>query len=122
MPVRELGKRPPGTGRKPAAAAASGIDGPRILASGAYEFTHDVAVDCREPVREYLTGSRGTAPSVRVLVRGHWRAQPYGAGRALTRRQWIEPFWRGPLYAPMAVRDHRLPDVESPPEPPQSNY
>lgn len=32
----------------------------------------------------------------RFIVRGHWRNQVYGEGRALRRRQWIAPFWKGP--------------------------
>jgi len=32
----------------------------------------------------------------RFSVRGHWRNQPYGPERALRRRQWILPFWKGP--------------------------
>ena len=34
--------------------------------------------------------------SIRTLVSGHWRNQPYGPERSLRRLQWIEPFWRGP--------------------------
>jgi hypothetical protein len=29
------------------------------------------------------------------MVRGHWRAQPYGPGRTLRRPQWIEPYDKG---------------------------
>lgn len=32
----------------------------------------------------------------RFTVRGHWRNQAHGEGRALRRRQWIAPFWKGP--------------------------
>ena len=32
----------------------------------------------------------------RFIVRGHWRNQAHGEGRALRRRQWIAPFWKGP--------------------------
>lgn len=31
----------------------------------------------------------------RWLVRGHWRAQAYGAGRSLRRATWIEPYEKG---------------------------
>jgi hypothetical protein len=30
------------------------------------------------------------------VVRGHWRDQPCGPGRAERRRKWIAPFWKGP--------------------------
>ena len=33
--------------------------------------------------------------TVRHVVRGHWRMQPYGEGRAQRRATWIAPFWRG---------------------------
>jgi hypothetical protein len=32
----------------------------------------------------------------RHVVRGHWRDQPCGPGRAERRRKWIAPFWKGP--------------------------
>ncbi len=32
----------------------------------------------------------------KFMVRGHWRNQVHGAGRALRRRQWISPFYKGP--------------------------
>ena len=32
----------------------------------------------------------------RYIVRGHWRQQPHGEGRALRKDLWIEPHWRGP--------------------------
>ena len=32
----------------------------------------------------------------RFIVRGHWRWQVHGEGRALRRHQWIEPFYKGP--------------------------
>jgi len=40
----------------------------------------------------------GTSRSLihRFIVRGHWRNQSYGEARALRRRQWIDPFWKGP--------------------------
>ena len=33
--------------------------------------------------------------TVRHVVRGHWRMQPYGTGRAQRRPTWIAPHWRG---------------------------
>lgn len=46
----------------------------------------------------------GLAPhgplSVRTLVSGHWKRQPYGEGRALRKWIFIEPFWRGPEASP----------------------
>jgi hypothetical protein len=34
--------------------------------------------------------------SKRFTVRGHWRNQAHGPGRSLHRRQWIQPYWKGP--------------------------
>lgn len=34
--------------------------------------------------------------SARFIVRGHWRNQVHGPQRSLRRRQWIQPFWKGP--------------------------
>ena len=41
---------------------------------------------------------------VRFPVRGFWRDQPYGTGRALRRRTWISEHWRGPEGAPVLNR------------------
>ncbi len=32
----------------------------------------------------------------RFMVRGHWRNQAHGPNRALRKRMWIEPHWKGP--------------------------
>ena len=56
-------------------------------------------VDCRAAVREYVEhgtkrGRRGP-PTVQVMVRGHYKRQVCGVGRADRKIVWIEPFWRG---------------------------
>lgn len=100
--VKPIGKRPPGTPPPRMAADGSWSTG------GRYELRRDVRVDCRQAVHDYLTGARHAAPAVRYLVRGHWRQQPHGTGRALRRAQWIEPFWKGMQDAPIAIRKHDL--------------
>lgn len=73
-----------------------------------FQLTRDVKVDCREWVTSYLRGDEGTRPSVQSLVRGHHKRQPCGPeGKD---RKWIhvEPYWRGPEDAPIAVRSHVL--------------
>ena len=50
----------------------------------------------REPL-----GSSGRRYKVRWPVKGHWRQQPYGPGRALRKPVRIEPFIKGPPGAPM---------------------
>jgi hypothetical protein len=57
----------------------------------------------------------GRAYTVRWMVRGHWRQQPYGPQRALRRPVWINPHVKGPADAPLTHtervvlvdRDHR---------------
>lgn len=48
-------------------------------------------------------GTRGVATS-RWWVRGHWRQQPYGPGRALRRPVFIEPHTAGAADAPVVER------------------
>lgn len=55
-----------------------------------------------DPIRRIALGRsisinrEGWELTVRVRVDGHWRNQPYGPGRMYRRRQWIEPYWKGP--------------------------
>lgn len=75
----------------------------------AYVVRAPVTIDLREIVREHLaSGRKGGAPRVQFVVRGHWRNQAHGAGRALRRRQWIEPFWKGPRDAVAAIRAYKV--------------
>ncbi len=71
-----------------------------------FRLTRDVQVDVREAVRAYVRG-RGQSPRVQSLVRGHWKRQP--CGESASQRAWIfvEPYWRGPEAAPIALRPHR---------------
>jgi hypothetical protein len=76
-----------------------------------YRLCRPVEVDVRDAVAEYLAGTRkGGAPTVRSLVRGHWRRQACGPHHS--ERKWVhvEPYWRGPDGAPIAVRDHKVGD------------
>lgn len=47
-------------------------------------------------------GDGGRAYTVRWMVRGHWRQQPYGPQRTLRRPVWINPHVKGPADAPLA--------------------
>jgi hypothetical protein len=78
------------------------------------EFRHfrlgqPVKIDCRETIREYVEGNvkRG-AINVQVLVRGHWKRQPYGPKAALRKVIWVEPYWKGPEESPVIVRPHTI--------------
>ena len=72
-----------------------------------YLLTRDIKVDCREYVQRHLGGARGPV-SVQCMVAGHWKWQACGVGRADRRRIHVEPYWRGPEDAPIAVRRHVL--------------
>lgn len=71
-----------------------------------------VNLDLREAVREMYSDTPSkdlsSGHAVRTLVRGHHKRQVCGVGRS--ERKWvhIEPYWRGPEEAPLAVRAHAL--------------
>jgi hypothetical protein len=44
-------------------------------------------------------GGEGIPVTVRTLVAGHWKQQPFGPARAERKLIRIEPYWRGPLDA-----------------------
>lgn len=83
------------------------------------EIRRDVRVDLRRWVCEQIEGKTlgrpGKAPSVQVLVRGHHKRQRCGPHGMERRWIHIEPYWRGPLDAPIGVREHRI--VEDPTTP-----
>lgn len=65
-------------------------------------FTFDVGKSVRlEPnLRRAFIASEGSGArwklAQRFIVRGHWRRQAYGEGRALRKDLWIEPYFKGP--------------------------
>lgn len=66
-----------------------------------------VRVDVREAVAAYLNQG-GKSPTVQCLVRGHWKSQAHGPGMSLRKMIHVEPYWRGPEDAPVAIRQHVL--------------
>lgn len=64
-----------------------------------------VVVDLRDRVRSFIRGER-SSPDVRSLVRGHFKRQHYGAGNAMVKIIWREPFWRGEENLPIVIRPH----------------
>lgn len=50
----------------------------------------------RDAVKNGLSNERSWALMSRYVVRGHWRNQAYGKDWSLTRRRWIQPYWKGP--------------------------
>lgn len=73
-----------------------------------YVLKADIKVDVRPVLREFMLGKRGTAPAVQHLVKGHWKLQPYGPGNSQRKLIWIQPYWRGPEDAPIAVRSYAM--------------
>lgn len=101
--VAEVSSRPVGPTAKGGGVKRDGRGEPKTRTM---ELRRDVRVDCRPAVAGYLSGARGSAPTVQVLVRGHWKRVACGAGRADRRWVAVEPYWRGPEDAPLALRAH----------------
>jgi hypothetical protein len=76
-----------------------------------FQIGRPINLDCRDAIQEYVEGER-TARELKVqsLTRGYFRQQPHGPKLSLRRRQWIEPYWRGPEGAPIVVRPHMIPE------------
>lgn len=70
-----------------------------------YLFTKPnyIHVDCRKAVSEYLGGG-GKTPSVKVLVRGHWKRQVCGERMKDRKFIQVQPYWRGDESLPMSVK------------------
>lgn len=69
-----------------------------------YVYVGEVTYDARKEVRDYCAGRRGmSALSVQSIVAGHWKQQAYGPGRNSRKEMWIQPYWRGPEDALIAV-------------------
>lgn len=96
--------RPPTAGKR--STPSSQTDADRALQT--YVLTRKVVLDCRDAVRGHLAGHRSGLPAVQTLVRGHWKRQAHGVGRSERRWLHVEPYWRGPEDAPIAVREHEL--------------
>jgi len=62
-------------------------------------------INCRDAIVEYAEGKTNrNSPTLRFLVRGHWRWQPYGPGKKMRKRIPIEPYWKGPDGAKILTR------------------
>lgn len=75
-----------------------------------------VKLDLRLKVHDYIAnggGSERGPQTIQTLVRGHWKNQAHGAAGADRKFIHIEPYWRGPEDAPIAVRPHILGDNKS---------
>lgn len=72
-----------------------------------FQLSTSVRCDFRAAVAEYSRGER-SALSVQGIVAGHWKRQVHGVGRSERKRIFVEPYWRGPEDAPIALRPHKL--------------
>lgn len=81
-----------------------------------------LAREVRDAARRVAAEGHGRMPwkvSARFMVRGHFREQPFGPGRAERRRIWIAPFWKGEDTAATLTRQYAVgePEVEPPTRP-----
>lgn len=79
-----------------------------------YLIGKPINLDCRERLRDFVEGRKGGTFKVttQFLVHGHWRWQAYGPKHSLRRRQWIEPFWKGPEGGVIPLREHHFDDSD----------
>ncbi len=75
-----------------------------------FKLVKSINIDCQKSVRDYNDGI-GQSPNVRVLVRGHFKGQPYGPKNSLRKVIWREPHWRGLDGQPIAQREHVIPEA-----------
>lgn len=73
-----------------------------------FKLCPDVEHDFRESVRNFVAGV-SRKMTVQKEVSGHWKQnQPYGPGRSLRKRMFIQPYWRGPDDAPIALAKNKI--------------
>lgn len=69
-----------------------------------------IEVDVRQALDDFIhnRGTRkGSSPTVQTLVRGHWKPK---LSERVGYPVWIEPYWRGPLDAPILTRPVKVGD------------
>lgn len=93
------GKPKNGSGKR------DGRDSPIPTRFDTYRLIGDVKVDVRKAVAEYVRHG-GKSPTVQSMVRGHWKHQTHGPGGTKRKLIHVEPYWRGPEDAPIAIRSH----------------
>ena len=88
-------------GRCKAAKASGVVPRPEIWVLGR-------SVKIPRPMREAIRGAiktgRGYELTKRFTVRGHFRNQPCGPGRAARKTVYIEPYWKGPATSEAYVK------------------
>lgn len=64
--------------------------------------------EVREAAAQIAAGVRRDSPLVRHIVRGHFKQQAHGQGRAERRRIYVSPYWRGPIDGPNPPRKYEV--------------
>jgi len=83
---------------------ANSIPDPRNFVMG-----RSITVDCRPAIRDFIAGTKEMGSiNVQTLVRGHWKHQVHGVGRALRKLVHIEPYWKGPEEAKILIRPTKV--------------
>ena len=76
-----------------------------------YKIVAPVTLDLVKTVQDMQLGTKkGHVLTVQSMTAGHWRWQPHGPQHTLRKHIWIQPYWRGPEDAPIAVRPHIMKD------------
>lgn len=100
--------RKPGTQKQAAKHGTQRHSGEPNFTEARFLLSAPVSIDLREHVAAASSGRTHSRPKVQFLVRGHWREQVHGAKRALRKRIWIQPFWKGPEDSRILLRSHAL--------------
>ncbi len=72
-----------------------------------FKLRRSVSVDCRPALLEHIREGRNSI-KIQCLVRGHHKRQSHGPNGSLRKWIHIEPYWRGPEDAPIALRSHTI--------------
>lgn len=76
-----------------------------------FQITAPVNLDLVDFVRDYQLDTKGGKTwklTTQRMVCGHHKMQPFGKGHSQRKKIWIQPYWKGPSDAPIAVRPHKL--------------
>ncbi len=99
---------------KTAAAKKTQRSGEPDFSVSRFMLSAPVQVDVRQHLLELTSGKKsrvgGGTPKVQFFVRGHWRKQAHGPGRALRKTIRIEGFWKGPEEGRVLLRNYKVKD------------
>lgn len=65
-------------------------------------------IDCRPAAKDFIANGspkrKGAPPAVQYVVRGHFKRQVIGVARSGRKVIWVQPYWKGPIEAPILTR------------------